>query len=80
MKHESQVVYMAEVSANHLSCFDRAKQIVKAVAGGQINLEDVKSIWPGEGAPPKLLDQLLGKTLPANFSAGTPLSLEMIYS
>jgi pseudaminic acid synthase len=59
----------------------RSLYVVQDVsAGDQINLENVRAIRPGGGAPPKLLDQLLGKTFLANYSAGTPVSIEMFSS
>lgn len=59
----------------------RSLYVVQDVsAGDQITLENVRAIRPGGGAPPKLLDQLLGKTFLANHSAGTPVSIEMFSS
>lgn len=59
----------------------RSLYVVQDVSAGDlINLENVRAIRPGGGAPPKLLDQILGKTFLANYSAGTPVSLEMISS
>lgn len=42
-------------------------------AGTQIGPEDVRSVRPGFGLPPKFLDQLLGRTLQRDVRAATPV-------
>ncbi len=60
--------------------FRRSLFIVKDVkAGENFTTENVRSIRPGHGLPPKYLDQILGKTAAFSLKAGTPLKREHIY-
>ena len=47
-------------------------------AGEEFTVENLRIVRPGHGAPPYLLEQLLGKTARQNFAAGTPLSLDQL--
>jgi N-acetylneuraminate synthase len=42
-------------------------------AGDVLGVEDVRSIRPGFGLPPKYIDQLLGKALKRDVQAATPV-------
>jgi len=57
----------------------RSLFIVKNIQKGEIFTEEnIRSIRPGHGLHPKLLNQILGKRAKVNLIKGTPLSLEMI--
>jgi pseudaminic acid synthase len=57
----------------------RSLYIVRDVnAGDEVTNENVRSIRPGGGCAPKLLEQMLGQHFSADFVAGTPMSLDMI--
>jgi len=47
-------------------------------AGEMFNEQNLRIVRPGHGAPPYLLEQLLGKTARQDFAAGTPLSLDQL--
>lgn len=58
--------------------FRRSLYIVEDVQQGETFTErNVRSIRPGHGLPPKLLDKVLGKTAKRALPRGTPLSLEV---
>jgi len=44
--------------------------------GEMFSHNNLRIVRPGNGAPPWLLEQLIGRTARCNYSAGTPLSLE----
>lgn len=52
-------------------CFVNSKK-----AGEQVQFTDLKRIRPGLGLPPKYFDQLVGRTLKVDVTAGTPTSWE----
>ena len=57
----------------------RSLYIVKDVNAGElVTHENVRAIRPGSGCSPKFLDEMIGKKFRGNFSAGTPMSLELI--
>jgi sialic acid synthase SpsE len=57
----------------------RSLYIVRDVnAGDEVTNENVRSIRPGGGCAPKLLEQMLGQHFSADFVAGTPMSPDMI--
>jgi N-acetylneuraminate synthase len=57
----------------------RSLYVVKDVKTGDVvTNENVRAIRPGGGCAPKLLEQLLGQQFSADFSAGTPMSSELI--
>jgi pseudaminic acid synthase len=57
----------------------RSLYIVKDVKmGDEVSFENVKSIRPGEGAPPKFLESWIGKKFKTNYIAGTPMSAEAL--
>lgn len=59
--------------------FRRSLYVVKSIpAGTPLTSENVRSIRPGYGLPPRLLDTLLGKRVNRDVKRGTPLSWDMI--
>ncbi|EPG75993.1 pseudaminic acid synthase [Leptospira fainei serovar Hurstbridge str. BUT 6] len=59
--------------------FSRSLFIVKDIKKGeQFTHENVRSIRPGFGLPPKYFERILGKTALEDFIAGTPLDFGMI--
>ena len=59
----------------------RSLYFVKDIQKGEvITPENVKSIRPGFGLPPKYYEQILGKTVKHNIVCGTPLSFDLIFN
>ncbi|MCZ6688367.1 MAG: pseudaminic acid synthase [Planctomycetota bacterium] len=59
--------------------FRRSLFVVKDIKGGEIlNKENVRSIRPGYGLPPKHLDEVLGRRAAKDLEAGTPLGWDGI--
>lgn len=59
--------------------FRRSLYVVKDInAGEQITHENVKSIRPGYGIPPKHLDDVLGNTAKEDISRGTALQWDLL--
>lgn len=59
--------------------FRRSLYVVEDVKQGEVfSPENVRSIRPGFGLPPKAYDSVLGKVATQDISAGTPLSLELV--
>lgn len=59
--------------------FRRSLYIVKDVKKGDILTKDnVKSIRPGFGLPPKFFDSVIGKKFSSDYKSGIPLTLEKI--
>ena len=57
----------------------RSLYVVKNVQAGEIvSRENVRSIRPSGGCPPKLLDGLIGKKFNKNESIGTPMSEDLV--
>ena len=46
--------------------------------GENFTEDNVRAVRPGFGLPPKLLDQILGRTANQDLKAGTPLNFSMI--
>lgn len=54
--------------------FRRSLYFTKALAcGAKIQAEDIRSVRPGFGLPPKFLSQLIGRTLTREVKAATPV-------
>ena len=47
-------------------------------AGDRITTENVRSIRPGHGLPPKYYDTLLGRSVTKSVKAGTPMSWDLV--
>lgn len=59
--------------------FSRSLFVIKdIVAGDEFTTENLSSIRPGHGLPPKFLNDILGKQAKINLYRGTPLSWEHI--
>ncbi|MDD2265665.1 pseudaminic acid synthase [Sulfuricurvum sp.] len=59
--------------------FSRSLFIAEDVKAGEpITMTNVRSVRPGFGLSPKYLSEILGKHFSADFSKGTPLSLDLI--
>jgi len=57
----------------------RSLYVVKDVKAGEpVSQQNVRSIRPGGGCPPKLLDSLIGKVFLKNESAGTPMNENLV--
>ena len=57
-------------------CFRRSVYVSKNICiGDTFTRDNLRIVRPGYGAPPHLLDTLLGKVARRSYSAGTPLSL-----
>ena len=61
------------------TAFRRSLYVVEDVAAGEtITRQNVRSIRPGHGLPPKMLPDVLGKTAARDLKRGTPLSLDAL--
>jgi len=60
--------------------FRRSLYVVKDIKEGEIiTVENVRSIRPGLGLPPKYMDLVLGRRLVKDVTKGTPLSWELLH-
>ena len=74
-----QVSYGATEAEKKSMVFRRSLYIVKPLkAGDSLTNENLKSIRPGLGLPPKHLDSLLGKTVNRDIAIGTAVSWDII--
>jgi len=75
------VTYQRKASEMGNVKFRRSLYFVKNLKKGEcISSEAVKSIRPGYGLPPKFLNEVIGKTLLMDVSAGTPVDWDKISS
>jgi pseudaminic acid synthase len=59
--------------------YKRSVYAVKNIKQGEIfTSENIRVIRPGNGLPPKYYERLIGRHAPADISAGTPLSWEVL--
>jgi N-acetylneuraminate synthase len=59
--------------------FRRSLYVVRAVRAGEpFTVQNVRSIRPGNGLPPRHLKEILGHTAARDVAAGTPLDWELI--
>lgn len=59
--------------------FRRSLYVVKDLKGGEVlTRENLRSIRPGLGLPPKYLEVVLGKEISQDVARGTPLTFELI--
>ena len=73
------IKYQKNLSEKNDSPNRRSLFIVKDIKKGErITEENVRSIRPGYGLPPKYMDEVLGQRAVKDIMAGTPLAWEMI--
>lgn len=71
--------YSCKQAERAMKKFRRSVYFVKEMyPGDTINKSHIRRIRPGLGMPPKLFDSLLGKTVNAHVTPGTPASRELI--
>lgn len=71
--------WLANASENESRRLRRSLYVVQDVKKGDIvTQENMRSIRPGGGAPPKYMDSFLGKVFKFDVSRGTPLTTELI--
>ena len=59
--------------------FRRSIYVSKDIFAGQLFDEtNIRIVRPGDGAPPSLYSEMIGKIARKNYSAGTPLSLDQL--
>ena len=59
--------------------FRRSIYVAKDIAEGQVFTEEnLRIVRPGHGAPPWLLEELIGRVARRNYVAGTPMSLDQL--
>jgi pseudaminic acid synthase len=74
-----QIVYGASESEVATKKFRRSLFVVKDVKAGEVFTEDnVRSIRPADGLPPKLMKELLGHRAKRDIEKGTPLEWSLI--
>ena len=60
-------------------CFRRSLFVVKDMRRGEVfTVEDVRSIRPGFGLPPRFLGQVIGRVAERDIVRGTPLSWDLV--
>ncbi len=76
---------LGEVDYGHKSSekanvqFRRSLYFVKPLkAGDTITSDSIRSVRPGYGLPPKMLESIIGKTVSVDVDYATPLSIEVI--
>lgn len=73
-----QVTYGGTKSEAASMNFRRSLYITRDLkAGDMVGEEDIRAIRPGQGLPPKYIDQILGKKLKRDVSKGTPVGWEL---
>jgi N-acetylneuraminate synthase len=71
------VDYGRKSSEQGNAIFRRSLYFVKPLAAGDtVTADAVRSVRPGHGAPPKLLDQVVGRRVRTAVDANTPVSVE----
>ena len=59
--------------------FSRSLFVVKDIKKGELfSVDNVKSIRPGDGLPPKFISEIIGKKSTGNIYRGTPLNWSMV--
>ena len=72
-------VWEMQPSENESRRLRRSLYIVRDVKKGErVSPENVRSIRPGQGIPPKFLHSILGKTFSQDVSLGTPMKFEFV--
>lgn len=74
-----QVNYGPTASEKKSLCFRRSLYVVRDVQAGEVlTKENLRSIRPGFGLPPKYYELLLGKPVCRDLRCGTPMSWDML--
>ncbi len=74
-----EVRYGATASEQKSMVFRRSLYVVKDLKSGDVlTRENVRSIRPSLGLPPKYIDVILGKKIKSNVKRGTPLSWDLL--
>jgi N-acetylneuraminate synthase len=73
------ISYELEASEKGSKIFRRSLYAVQDIpAGGRLTAENVRSIRPGHGLPPKHLPEVLGRRAGRAIARGTPLAWSLI--
>jgi pseudaminic acid synthase len=73
------VDYGRKASERGNAQFRRSLYVVADIAAGELlTIENIGSIRPGFGLPPKMLGSIIGKRARTNLSRGTPLTLDTL--
>jgi len=73
------VSYSTKPSEEKNLIFRRSLFVTQDMKEGEIfSNENVRSVRPGNGLPPKMLPDVLGKTASCSISKNTPLSLDLL--
>lgn len=74
-----QVAYGPTEAEQKSLIFRRSIYVAQDIAEGEVfTTENLRIVRPGDGAPPALLQQLLGRTARRAYTRGMPLSLEQL--
>ena len=74
-----EVKYGVTQSEQNSLIFRRSIYVAEDIAEGELfTTNNLRIIRPGDGAPPYLLEQLLGRSARRSFTRGTPLTLEQL--
>ena len=74
-----QVCYGPTEAEQKSLVFRRSIYVAADIAEGEcFTANNLRIVRPGNGAPPWLLEQLLGRMARRNYRAGTPLSLDQL--
>lgn len=74
-----EISYRISAEAEKNRIFTRSLFAVQDIPkGGLLTLENIRSIRPGHGLPPKFLPQVLGRRARQKIERGTPLSWEIL--
>lgn len=74
-----QVSYQRAPSEAGSAAFRRSLYVVKPVKAGEVlSTENVRSIRPANGLPPKFLSQVIGRRAREDLKAGTPLAWKLM--
>lgn len=73
------VDYSMDEKKRNSRLLGRSLFVVKDMeAGEEFTVENVRSIRPGNGLPPKYFDHVIGRTATVNIEKGTPVSWDLI--
>ncbi len=74
-----QVSYQRAPSEERSAAFRRSLYVVKPVKAGEaLSTENVRSVRPANGLPPKFLSQVIGRRARTELQPGTPLAWELM--